>query len=147
MSPRTIIANLILLFPILASVSMSYAQTQPMKSGLWDVVVTNEITGKVPRQVTTSQFCYSAKDIETPMRSMPPQGDTGMKCAVKDYKIEQGSATWQVSCSGKSGSLSGKTSAMFAPERYEGQASLTSLAAGKSSKVTQTIVAKRISAC
>lgn len=126
---------------------LAVAQTAPMKPGLWEINVTNQVPGKDAKRVMTSRICYSAMDIATPTRSMPMQGEFGMKCTQKDYKLTGVDAKWQVSCTGKTGSVSGTSQAKFAAEKYEGQATLTSQSGGKSSKVAQTILGTRISDC
>jgi len=123
------------------------AQTTLMKPGLWEIILTNQVANKDSRQIFTSRSCYSAADIASAQRSLPMQGEMGMKCTLKDYKLVGADAKWQVSCVGKASTLSGMTSVKFAAEKYQGQALLNSKAGGKAIKITQKIQATRISNC
>lgn len=138
-----------------AGLGAAQAQTppvSPMKPGLWEINVTNQTVGKDAKRMTTSQICISAADIESGLRALPPQQDFGMKCVSKDVKLAGDAATgrtakWQLACSGKAGTLAGPGTITLKSESYEGQANLVSQAGGKSSKVTQTIAAKRLANC
>jgi len=144
-----VISSVFIVAPLLFSLQAApvAAQTAPMKPGLWEIIVTNQVPGKDAKRVMTSRICYSAMDIASPSRSLPMQGEFGMKCTVKDYKVAGADAKWQVSCTGKAGSAYGPSSAKFAVEKYEGQATLSSQSGGKLSKVAQTIIGIRISDC
>ncbi len=123
------------------------AQTATIKPGLWQFSVTNQAVGKDAKRKMESQICYSAADVESSARSMPPQHEFGMKCSVKDYKLTGNTANWHVSCTGKTQAYSGLTTVTFKPDSYEGQATLVSQSSGKGVKINQTIEAKRISGC
>ncbi len=133
----------------------AHAQTppvSPMKPGLWEINVTNQTVGKDAKRMTTSQICILAADIESGIRALPPQQDFGMKCATKDYKLTGDAAKgitakWQLACTGKAGTLNGPANITLKPESYEGQADLMSVAGGKTSKVAQSIAAKRVAGC
>jgi Protein of unknown function (DUF3617) len=123
------------------------AQKTPLKPGLWEVTTTNQVPKKDAKQISTSRFCYAAADTDSLQRVLPPQGDFGAKCTTRDVKLDGEKAKWQLSCTGKSGTLSGPSSIVFGADSYEGAANLTAQSAGKTTKLTQTIVGKRISGC
>ncbi|NJR72087.1 MAG: DUF3617 family protein [Gammaproteobacteria bacterium] len=147
LSPVHIPALLLLLALVLLKAAPATAQTVPMTPGLWEVNVTSQVPGKDAKQVMTSRICYTAMDIATPSRMLPMQGEFGMKCTAKNFKITGADAKWQASCVGKAGTVSGATTAKFEAENYQGQATLTSQVSGKSTKIAQTIAGTRIANC
>ena len=132
------------------SFAASVAQASPaqMKPGLWEITVVNQAPGTTNRRSTVSQVCYRAEDFKVPQKLLPPQGDFGMVCDAKEYKVAGDKATWRAVCTGKGGkSVSGLSEMIATATSYSGSANVESKADGKTSKLKQTLSGKRLGEC
>ena len=141
--------------PLLAALALAAlapaasAQGQAvMKPGLWEIVTVNETPGSPTKRTVTARACYSADDVANLPRVLPQQREFGMKCELRDPKVQGTSATWQVACTGKDGSMSGPAKMSMGPDSYTAEADLQLKKPGaKPVKVAQKVSAKWLEAC
>ena len=124
------------------------AVAEPMKPGLWEITVTNEMTGMPVKQppVTTRQ-CYKPEDVKDPQRMVPRQSDPKFKCDTKDYKMSGDTASWNLACNGQGMAMTGKGSMTMKAESYTGSSSMEMNVAGQNMKMAQTMNGKRVGEC
>jgi hypothetical protein len=137
-----------ILVALIALAAPAYAQTEPMRPGMWEVVVSNETPGVDGKLSTTSRTCYGAADLKVIQSVLPRQSDFGAKCTMKDYKFADKTASWVLNCTTKSGgSLTGPSTITLNGTDYAGSAQLVSKEGAKTKKVNQTLVGKRVGDC
>jgi hypothetical protein len=119
----------------------------PMTPGLWETVVASETPGVDLKKTMTAQVCFVAENFRSTQQVLPRQADFGAKCTVKDYKYAKNTASWNLSCTTKLGTLQGPGTINYTATGYSGTAALVSKEGGKSAKVNQTFTGKRLSDC
>lgn len=118
-----------------------------MKPGLWEIIVMHEIVGSTNRRSTTSRVCFSADDVKSLDKIIPPQREFGSKCDRRDVKVQGDNVTWHIACTGKESSFTGASQAAFTGDAYSGSAKLDVKTGGKTSKAEQKFSGKWISEC
>lgn len=131
----------------MAAVPAAHAAS-PMKPGLWEITVTNDISGMPVKQppVTVRQ-CYRPEDVKDPQRMVPRQSDPNFKCDTRNYKLSGDTATWTLACSGSGVNMTGKGSMTMKGDSYSGASSMEMNMAGKTMKMSQTMSGKRVGEC
>ena len=120
----------------------------PMKAGLWEVTVTNDITGMPVKQPPmTVRQCYKPEDVKDPQRLIPNQSDPNFKCSTKDYKLDGDTASWSVACSGNGIAMTGKGSMTMKGDSYNGTSAMDMNAAGRNMKMSQAMSGKWVGEC
>lgn len=118
-----------------------------MKPGLWEIIVMHEIVGSTNRRSTTSRVCFSADDVKSVEKIIPPQREFGTTCTRRDVKVQGENITWQIACTGKESSFTGASQVAFTGDAYSGSAKLDVKAGAKPSKAEQKFSGKWISEC
>lgn len=137
LSPVVILAAIAAAAPVGAAESM-----QP---GLWEIRVNMTMPGmenmhEMPEQVIKK--CLQGKDIEAGVAA-PAQSE----CKVNDYKVEGGTATWQIACSDDM-PMTGSGHMTTSATAYDGAIDMTmGDEEGGSMAMHQTISGKRIGDC
>ena len=119
-----------------------------VKPGLWEITVTSEAPGSDRSRSNVFRQCYSAAAATDIRQLLPPQHELGMQCQNHDPKMSGLEASWQITCTGKSGSLGGTATLTFVGGGYQGRAKLDHTAPGsKPSKVVQIMSGKLLGNC
>lgn len=118
-----------------------------MKPGMWELTHLIETQGSITKRTVTARSCYSADDVTSIERILPPQREFGMKCANKDIKTQASGTSWRATCTGKDTVLDGTATVVFSGDTYLAHAHMVSKSGGKSVKVEQTISGKLIGEC
>lgn len=118
-----------------------------MKPGLWEIVILNEIVGSTNKRSVTSRVCFSADDVKSLDKIIPPQREFGTKCDRRDVKVQGDNVTWHIACTSKESSFTGASQATFTGDAYSGAAKLDVKAGGKPSKAEQKFSGKWIGEC
>src|SRR3954463_2733425 len=101
------------------------AAAEPMKPGLWEITVANEMTGvPVKQPPVTLRQCYKPEDVKDPQRMIPKQSDPKFKCDTKDYRMSGDTASWNLACSGQGMTMNGRGSMTMKAESYTGTSSM-----------------------
>ena len=119
-----------------------------MKPGLWEVTVSNDITGMPVKQppVTVRQ-CYKPEDVKDPQRMIPKQQDPNFKCDTRDYKMSGDTATWNLACKGQGMTMTGKGSMTMKGESYKGSSVMDMNAGGRAMKISTSMSGKWVGEC
>jgi hypothetical protein len=123
------------------------SEAPAMKPGLWEINYQIDTAGSDAKRNITARSCYVADDFKAIERVVPVQREFGMKCENRQVTPQGATVTWKVMCAGKGSSLIGNGEMTLSAEGYEAKTSLDASTKGKATKVTQTIVGKRVGEC
>jgi len=119
----------------------------PSKPGLWETTIkSTSDTGSTGEGRALA--CVSPRDLRNIESLLPRYVEVGMSCSNTNLKLSGANATWQISCTSKTGATVGGTGKLtFAAQNQSGSAALVRKAAGKTTNIKQKIDAKFTGPC
>lgn len=136
----------IVLIALPAWASISAAAAPDMQPGMWEITATMEMAGMegmpaMPPQ--TVRQCIRPADVQNGSAAIP-KGDP--QCAVKGFKVQGNTASWQMECKGEN-AMSGNGTVTYSGTSYSGKTRFIMNHDGHTMTMNQTFSGKRIGDC
>ena len=119
-----------------------------LRPGLWEIVSTIESSDTTTTRTITSRICYSAEDVASHIKVLPPQRGLGAQCLASEVKSDgEAGISWNLTCKGKGASLQGAGRMKPGPTGYTAEIRLERKSGAKVVKVGERAKGRWLGEC
>lgn len=134
--------SFILLLVFFGFVSQSYAESQEMKPGKWEMTTITEMPMMGPMTQTVTS-CLTKEELQPQV--MMQQEENG--CTIKNMKNSGATMSWDIVCSGQSREFSGSATATTSAESVKGEIKMKMIMGGQTMNINTQWKGKYLGPC